>query len=173
MSPVLLYRPACSHPAQANPLVIEVEKALGVAPPETLSIDPERPLYEACRRMLSSRARRIPLVSYDSQTDRSLVVSVITQYRILKFVAVNVGETQKLRKPLKDLNLGTYNDVVTASMSTPVIDVIHKLMERSISSVPIISSDRKLLIFEIPQQQANIPRCCSQCFRGSRRYHIN
>lgn len=93
--------------------------------------------------MLSSRARRIPLVSYDSQTDRSLVVSVITQYRILKFVAVNVGETQKLRKPLKDLNLGTYNDVVTASLSTPVIDVIHKLVERSISSVPIIQSDRK------------------------------
>lgn len=93
--------------------------------------------------MLSSRARRIPLVSYDSQTDRSLVVSVITQYRILKFVAVNVGETQKLRKPLKDLNMGTYSDVVTASLSTPVIDVIHKLVERSISSVPIIQSDRK------------------------------
>ncbi|KAK2754506.1 AMP-activated serine/threonine-protein kinase regulatory subunit [Arachnomyces sp. PD_36] len=127
----------------------EVERALGVAPPETLSIDPERPLYEACRRMLSSRARRIPLVSYDSQTDRSLVVSVITQYRILKFVAVNVGETQKLRKPLKDLNLGTYNDVVTASLSTPVIDVIHQLVERSISSVPIIQSDRVVLnVFE-------------------------
>ncbi|KAL1966875.1 hypothetical protein VTN77DRAFT_3840 [Rasamsonia byssochlamydoides] len=119
----------------------EVEKALGVAPPETISIDPERPLYEACRRMLSSRARRIPLVSNDSQTDRSWVVSVVTQYRILKFVAVNVGETQKLRKPLKEIRLGTYRDIVTASMDTPVIDVIHKLVERSISSVPIVNSE--------------------------------
>jgi len=119
----------------------EVEKALGVAPPETVSIDPERPLYEACRRMLSSRARRIPLVSNDSQTERPLVVSVITQYRILKFVAVNVGETQKLRKPLKEIRLGTYDNVVTASMDTPVIDVLHRLVERSISSVPIINSE--------------------------------
>jgi CBS domain-containing protein len=119
----------------------EVEKALGVAPPETISIDPERPLYEACRRMLSSRARRIPLVSNDSQTDRALVVSVLTQYRILKFVAVNVGETQNLRKPLKEIRLGTYNDIVTASMDTPVIEVIHKLVERSISSVPILNSE--------------------------------
>lgn len=122
----------------------DVEKALGVAPPETISIDPERPLYEACRRMLSSRARRIPLVSNDSQTDRQLVVSVVTQYRILKFVAVNVGETQKLRKPLKEIRLGTYHDIVTASMDTPVIDVIHKLVERSISSVPIVNSEGRI-----------------------------
>ncbi|KAK2773733.1 AMP-activated serine/threonine-protein kinase regulatory subunit [Emmonsiellopsis sp. PD_33] len=119
----------------------EVERALGVAPPETVSIDPERPLYEACRRMLSSRARRIPLVSFDSQTERPLIVSVITQYRILKFVAMNITETQKLRKSLKEINLGTYDDVVTATMDTPVIDVIHKLVERSISSVPIINSE--------------------------------
>ncbi|KAJ6113049.1 5'-AMP-activated protein kinase subunit gamma [Penicillium capsulatum] len=119
----------------------DVEKALGVAPPETVSIDPERPLYEACRRMLESRARRIPLVTNDSQTDRSHVLSVITQYRILKFVAVNVGDTQKLRRPLGELLLGTYNNIATASMDTPVIDVIHILVERSISSVPILNSE--------------------------------
>ncbi|KAJ5764308.1 5'-AMP-activated protein kinase subunit gamma [Penicillium manginii] len=119
----------------------EVEKALGVAPPETVSIDPERPLYEACRRMLESRARRIPLVTNDSQTDRSHVLSVITQYRILKFVAVNVSDTQKLRRPLGELLLGTYDNIATASMDTPVIDVIHILVERSISSVPILNSE--------------------------------
>lgn len=120
---------------------IEVEKALGVAPPETLSIDPERPLYEACRRMLDSRARRIPLVTNDSQTDRSHVLSVVTQYRILKFVAVNVNDTQKLRRPLQELLIGTYDNIATASMDTPVIDVIHILVERSISSVPILNSE--------------------------------
>jgi CBS domain-containing protein len=118
-----------------------VEKALGVAPPETISIDPERPLYEACRRMLESRARRIPLVTNDSQTDRPHVLSVVTQYRILKFVAVNVSDTQKLKKPLKEILLGTYDNIATASMDTPVIDVIHILVERSISSVPILNSE--------------------------------
>lgn len=121
--------------------VKEVEKALGVAPPETISIDPERPLYEACRRMLESRARRIPLVTSDSQTDRSHVLSVVTQYRILKFVAVNVPDTQKLRRPLGEILLGSYNNVASASMDTPVIDVIHILVERSISSVPILNSE--------------------------------
>lgn len=68
-----------------------------------------------------------------------MVVSVITQYRILKFIAVNVKETQKLRKPLIELpNVGTYKDLATASMDTPVMDVIHMLVKKNISSVPIV-----------------------------------
>ena len=125
--------------------ITDVEKALGVAPPETVSIDPERPLYDACRRMLESRARRIPLVTSDSQTERPHVLSVITQYRILKFVAVNVPDTQQLRRPLGELLLGSYDNVATASLDTPVIDVIHILVERSISSVPIVNSEGEKL----------------------------
>ena len=94
--------------------------------------------------MLESRARRIPLVDIDDETKRAMVVSVVTQYRILKFVAVNVTETQFLRKPLKHLNLGTYKNLETARMETPVIEVIHQLVQHNISSVPILNSDSKV-----------------------------
>lgn len=116
----------------------KVEKAIGVNPPETVSIHPMKPLYEACRRMLKSRARRIPLVDVDDETKQEMVVSVLTQYRILKFVAVNVKETGMLRKPLCDIGVGTYEGLSTASMDTPVIDVIHTLVRKNISSVPIV-----------------------------------
>jgi hypothetical protein len=99
--------------------------------------------------MLESRARRIPIVDSDDETRRTMVVSVITQYRILKFIAVNVKETQKLRKPLKELNVGTYEDLATASMDTPVMDVIHMLVKKSISSVPILDRAGTVLnVFE-------------------------
>ena len=91
--------------------------------------------------MLESRARRIPLVDIDDETKRAMVVSVVTQYRILKFVAVNVSETKLLRKPLRSLNLGTYKNLETAKMETPVFEVIHQLVKHSISSVPILNSD--------------------------------
>ena len=100
-----------------------------------------KPLYEACRRMLKSRARRIPLVDVDDETKQEMVVSVLTQYRILKFVAVNVKETGMLRKPLHDIGVGTYEGLSTASMETPVIDVIHTLVRKKISSVPIVDSN--------------------------------
>jgi 5'-AMP-activated protein kinase regulatory gamma subunit len=105
-------------------------------------VHPERPLYEACRKMLQSRARRIPIIDIDDETHRAMVVSVITQYRLLKFIAVNVKETQMLRKPLRDMvNVGTYKGLATANMDTPVMDVIHMLVQKSISSVPIIDKD--------------------------------
>ncbi|KAF2126789.1 CBS-domain-containing protein [Dothidotthia symphoricarpi CBS 119687] len=127
----------------------EIEKALGVKPIETISIHPDRPVYEACRLMLESRARRIPIVDTDDETRRTMVVSVITQYRILKFIAVNVKETQKLRKPLNELSVGTYTDIATATMDTPVMDVIHMLVKKSISSVPIVDRTGVVLnVFE-------------------------
>jgi 5'-AMP-activated protein kinase regulatory gamma subunit len=127
---------ACNHMDWRVP---EIEKALGVKPIETISIHPDRPVYEACRLMLESRARRIPIVDSDDETHRTMVVSVITQYRILKFIAINVKETQKLRKPLAEMpNVGTYSHLATASMDTPVMDVIHMLVKKNISSVPIV-----------------------------------
>ena len=91
--------------------------------------------------MLESRARRIPLVDVDDETQRAMIVSVLTQYRILKFVAVNVKDTQNLRKPLRDINCGSYGQLQTATMDTPVIDVIHLLVKYSISNVPILDSE--------------------------------
>ena len=99
--------------------------------------------------MLTTRARRIPLVDVDDETKRAMVVSVVTQYRILKFVAVNVMETQLLRKPLKQLNVGTYKNLEVAKMETPVIEVIHQLVQHNISSVPILNSDGKPAILPL------------------------
>lgn len=127
----------------------EIERAIGVTPIETVSIHPLEPLYDACRRMLASRARRIPLIDTDDETQREMVVSVITQYRILKFISVNVKETQNLRKPLKDIKVGTYTNLATATMETPVMDCIHLLGKHSISTVPILDKDGTVLnVFE-------------------------
>ena len=91
----------------------------------------------------------MPLVDIDDETKRAMVVSVVTQYRILKFVAVNVSETQLLRKPLKHLKLGTYKNLETANMETPVFEIIHQLVNSAISSVPILNSDGNWIHFVV------------------------
>lgn len=127
----------------------DVEKAIGVLPIETLSVHPMKPLYEACRRMLDSRARRIPLVDIDDETKREMVVSVVTQYRILKFIAVNVTDIPLLKKSVSDIKLGTFGNIQTASMDTTVIDVIHMMVKKNISSVPIVDERNRVLnVFE-------------------------
>lgn len=72
-----------------------------------------------------------------------MVVSVITQYRILKFIAMNVRDTDLLRKPLSMIKLGTYSKIVRCSMETIVLDVIDEMVTRNISSVPVVTTDGK------------------------------
>lgn len=139
----------CQTSECSTDLLLDIEKAIGVSPIETVSAHPTRPLYEACRQMLKTRARRIPLVDIDDETGRQMVVSVITQYRLLKFIAVNVVETEKLRKSVSEIGLGTYEDLQTAKMDTSVIDVIHMMVKCSISCIPILdANDRVLNVFE-------------------------
>lgn len=130
--------------------LLDIEKAIGVLPLETVSVHPMRPLYEACRRMLKTRARRIPLVDIDDETGRETVVSVITQYRILKFIAVNNEQhTMQLKKPVRELRLGSYTNLATATMDSSVLDVIHLMVKHNISAVPIVDQDNRLLnVFE-------------------------
>ncbi|KAK4143744.1 uncharacterized protein C8A04DRAFT_37168 [Dichotomopilus funicola] len=128
----------------------DIERAIGALPLETVSVHPMRPLYEACRRMLKTRARRIPLVDVDDETGREMVVSVITQYRILKFIAVNNEKhTILLKRSVREMNLGTYSHLATADMNSSVLDVIHLMVKHNISAVPILDKDNKVLnVFE-------------------------
>lgn len=128
----------------------DIEKAIGVLPLETLSVHPMKPLYEACRQMLKTRARRIPLVDIDDETKREMVVSVITQYRILKFIAVNNEKyTMLLKKPVREIGLGTYSNLATATMTSAVLDAIHLMVRYNISAVPIVDKENRVLnVFE-------------------------
>ncbi|KAL7785273.1 nuclear protein SNF4 [Trichoderma ceciliae] len=124
----------------------DIEKAIGATPIESVSVHPSRPLYEALRRMLKTRARRIPLVDVDDETGRETVISVITQYRILKFIAVNnEHNTILLKKTLREIQMGTYTDMAVARMGTTVLEVINLMVNRNISCVPIVDSQNRVL----------------------------
>jgi 5'-AMP-activated protein kinase regulatory gamma subunit len=68
-----------------------VERLTYGQPPAVVVLHPIASLYEAASRMLQERLRRIPLVDQDPNTQQDLVVSVLTQYRVLRFLAVNVS----------------------------------------------------------------------------------
>lgn len=96
--------------------------------------------------MLKTRARRIPLVDVDDETGRETVISVITQYRILKFIAVNnEHNTALLKKTVRDINLGTYTNLATVRMNNTVLEAIHMMVNRNISCIPIVDEANKLL----------------------------
>ncbi|KAK7463637.1 AMP-activated serine/threonine-protein kinase regulatory subunit [Stygiomarasmius scandens] len=131
----------------------EIEKSLGVDPPPLLRKHPSSSLYEAAQVLVQTHARRLPLLDYDSETGHEVIVSTLTQYRLLKFISINCSkEIQQLHLPLRKLKIGTYVSpdnppdnpfypIATASLNTTVFDVVHKFSELSISAVPIIDEN--------------------------------
>ncbi|ORZ04992.1 hypothetical protein BCR41DRAFT_312624 [Lobosporangium transversale] len=127
----------------------DVEKLIGVPPPELFSLHPLQSLYDACQLLVESRAHRLPLVDVDSETGEEMIVSVLTQYRILKFIAMNYQDEKTLRQPLSELKIGIYTDLAVADLSSPVMSVIDMFVKRRISSVPIVDEDGVVLnVFE-------------------------
>lgn len=125
----------------------DVERSIGAQPIETIYAEPLQELYSACVQMVESRARRIPLVDYDDQTARMVVISVLTQYRILKFAVINTHRStlEALSIPIRQLGIGTWveDGVQTARWDTPVVECIQTLVAKNISSIPIVSDSGK------------------------------
>lgn len=149
----------------------EIERLLNVPPPPLLWIGPLRPLAEAAELLVRTHARRVPLLDFDEQLGIETVVSVLTQYRLLKFIAMNCAETTGLKASIGSLGIGTYTyahllerkqrapaarihmcdppppgaspyyPLATATLDTTVFDVVHMFSQQGISAVPILDKD--------------------------------
>lgn len=69
----------------------DIEKSLGVATPPLLREHPTASLYETSKLLIQTHARRVPLLDNDSETGHEIIVSILTQYRLLKFISINVS----------------------------------------------------------------------------------
>ncbi|KAJ1730486.1 AMP-activated serine/threonine-protein kinase regulatory subunit [Coemansia biformis] len=105
----------------------------------TLCANPLDTLYEVSRRLLATDYSALALVDEDTETGNDVIVSVLSIYRILNFMAVNIDDKKKLKQhSLYDMQIGTYSDLVTATMDASVIDVIRMFVDNNISVVPIL-----------------------------------
>lgn len=121
---------------------------------------------------MHSHARRVPLIDHDTQSHAEAVVSVLTQYRVLKFIAINC-DTSDLHRSVRELGIGTFvsyhpnnqNDpsssstgsssnssssnpwypLAVATLDTRVHELIRVFSSGGIGGVPVVDSDGKVV----------------------------
>ena len=71
-------------------ILLDIEKTLGVATPPLLAEHPTSTLYDAAKLLIQTHARRLPLLDHDTATGHEVIVTALTQYRLLKFISINV-----------------------------------------------------------------------------------
>ncbi|GAA5859363.1 hypothetical protein JCM1840_004581 [Sporobolomyces johnsonii] len=114
----------------------KIEQAIDVPPPPTISVHPDQPLSDACAALVRTHARRLPLVDRDDQTGKETIVSVLTQYRVLKFIAINCAhDCARLDQSIGSLGIGSY-----ASWYEPPPDLPNPTASATNASAPSSSS---------------------------------
>nr|AWW05934.1 AMP-activated protein kinase gamma [Macrobrachium nipponense] len=109
-----------------------------------ISIRPDESLYVAIRSLIHHKIHRLPVI--DPVTGN--VLYIVTHKRILKFLYLYINELPKpsmLQQPLRDLGIGTYDKIETASQDTLIIEALNKFVEHRISALPIVDAQGKLV----------------------------
>ncbi|XP_059470970.1 5'-AMP-activated protein kinase subunit gamma-2 isoform X3 [Neocloeon triangulifer] len=109
-----------------------------------VSIGPDASLYEAIRTLIHKRIHRLPVI--DPTTGN--VLYILTHKRILRFLFLYINDLPKpsyMHKPLSELRIGTYDNIETARPHTPIIEALHKFVERRVSALPIVDDQGRLV----------------------------
>jgi predicted transcriptional regulator len=118
-------------------LLVQLERYTNDQPARTTLL-PSHTLLDTAHVMVDDRLRRVPILETVSGLD--VIVSVMTQYRLLKFIGLNHNTTE-LNVKLGDVRIGVYDNLATAQLETPVIQVLHAFVERKVTAVPIVKQD--------------------------------
>ncbi|KAH8406746.1 hypothetical protein KR222_008809 [Zaprionus bogoriensis] len=109
-----------------------------------VSIGPDASLYDAIKILIHSRIHRLPVI--DPATGN--VLYILTHKRILRFLFLYINELPKpayMQKSLRDLKIGTYDNIETADETTSIITALKKFVERRVSALPLVDAEGRLV----------------------------
>ncbi|KAL9891100.1 SNF4/AMP-activated protein kinase gamma subunit isoform 3-T7 [Glossina fuscipes fuscipes] len=109
-----------------------------------VSIGPDASLYDAIKILIHNRIHRLPVI--DPATGN--VLYILTHKRILRFLFLYINELPKpsyMQKKLRDVKIGTYDNIETADENTSIISALKKFIERRVSALPLVDAEGRLV----------------------------
>uniref|UniRef100_A0A182Y5A4 CBS domain-containing protein n=1 Tax=Anopheles stephensi TaxID=30069 RepID=A0A182Y5A4_ANOST len=108
-----------------------------------VSIGPDASLYDAIKMLVHNRIHRLPVI--DPVTGN--VLYILTHKRILRFLFLYINELPKpsyMQKTLREVRIGSYNNIETATEDTSIITALHKFVDRRVSALPMVDAEGRL-----------------------------
>lgn len=108
------------------------------------TISPDASLFDAIKTLIHEKVHRLPVV--DDETKN--VLYIMTHKRILKFLFLYFKDLpipRHLDQPIRQLNVGTYENIATTTMETPLIDALNAFVDRRVSALPVVDQNGKVI----------------------------
>mmetsp|Transcript_30290 Transcript_30290/g.93718 ORF Transcript_30290/g.93718 Transcript_30290/m.93718 type:complete len:276 (-) Transcript_30290:282-1109(-) len=130
------FKHASEAPEQPGPKAVVDSERL-------VSVDANASLYDACHAMRVNKRRFLPIVTSPQDCG---ILAVVTHVEILEYFVATFREERRLfDQPICELGIGTFNEVVTVDIATPLRDVLKLLCTYDISSVPVVDKTGRIL----------------------------
>jgi 5'-AMP-activated protein kinase regulatory gamma subunit len=113
-----------------------------------MSVSPDCTLFEACWQLKDKGVHWLPIVDDQEQ----VCIGVVTHLAVLQYLVTNFSEERRLfEQPICQLGIGTFSsngsEIVTATLDTPVHDVLDLLSLHRVSCVPIVSAGQPIAVY--------------------------
>ena len=118
---------------------------LNCLPTKNFTIRPSESILTASKLLIENHLHRLPII--DSTNAAHTIISVLTQSKILRFVAAQELDAKFLNCTLKELGIGTYSKLITARADTPLIEIMRTFTAQGISSVPIVDENSISILY--------------------------
>ena len=113
---------------------------------ELLSVSASTSIFDAATILVNHRIHRLPIIEKGEGGATDSVLGVISQIKVLRYIATQFQlRPDVLRRPLRELGIGTFSNLATARMDTPLIRVLDMFVNMRISAVPIVDESGVLL----------------------------
>ncbi|OQR70954.1 hypothetical protein BIW11_11289 [Tropilaelaps mercedesae] len=112
-----------------------------------VSIGPDAPLCDAITLLIHQRVHRLPVI--DPQTGN--VLYVLTHKRILRFLFLyffqfyDLPHSSYLDRSIRELNVGTFENIATCTPNTSLIAALDTFIERRVSALPVVAGDGRIV----------------------------
>ncbi|RWS25102.1 5'-AMP-activated protein kinase subunit gamma-2-like protein [Leptotrombidium deliense] len=109
-----------------------------------ISIDPDACLLDAIKNLVHNRIHRLPVI--DPETGN--VIYILTHKRILKFLFLYYSDLPTpnyLNQTIKELNIGTYENIAVTNKDTPLIEALHQFIDRRVSALPVVDEKGRVI----------------------------
>ncbi|KAG9491447.1 hypothetical protein GDO78_000116 [Eleutherodactylus coqui] len=109
-----------------------------------VSISPSASLFDAVSSLIKNRIHRLPVISPDSGN----TLYILTHKRILKFLKLFMSEMEKpsfVSQTLRELKIGTYDDIAMVHPNTPVYVALGIFVQRRVSALPVVDDSGRVV----------------------------
>ncbi|XGW17069.1 hypothetical protein V3C99_002023 [Haemonchus contortus] len=120
----------------------ELFEADGIPP--LVTIDPNESLYRAVQVLCESKVHRLPVM--DKNTGN--ISYIITHKRLIKFLSLYLHDLPRpafMESTPKELGIGSWGDIVTIHVDTPLHDALDIFLRNRVSALPLVDEQGRVV----------------------------